>query len=51
MQIYVFECNKCGSEFEESIYSPLQLLEIKCPYCSSDDVEVIDVASYCSPFG
>jgi len=51
MQIYVFQCNKCGAEFEEIIYSPLQLMEIRCPNCGSDDVEVIDIANFCSPFG
>ena len=51
MQIYVFQCNKCGAEFEEVIYSPLQLMEIKCPNCGSDEVEVIDIANFCLPFG
>ncbi len=51
MQIYVFECKECGAEFEEVIYSPLQLMGIKCPYCNSEDVEVINVVNACSPFG
>ena len=51
MQVYTFNCKECGAEFEEVIYTPLQLVEIKCPYCDSEDVEIIDIANYCSPFG
>jgi len=51
VQIYVFQCNKCGGEFEEVIYTPLQLMDIKCPYCGSEDVEVVEIANHCSPFG
>jgi len=51
MNIYVFECNSCGAEFEEAIYTPLQLMEVKCPFCNSEDVEVIDIVNACSPFG
>gem|GEM_PF-802242 len=51
MQICVLVCNKCGEEFEEEILSPLQLIDVKCPNCGSEDVEVIDISSFCSPFG
>jgi len=51
VQIYVFVCNHCGAEFGELIYSPLQLVDVKCPQCECEDVEVIDIVSHCSPFG
>ncbi|WP_457568148.1 FmdB family zinc ribbon protein [Desulfurobacterium sp.] len=51
MQIYVFKCNECGKEFEVEIFAPLQVLEVKCPECGSDDVEVINIINICSPFG
>ncbi|ADY73301.1 hypothetical protein Dester_0651 [Desulfurobacterium thermolithotrophum DSM 11699] len=51
MQIYIFECHNCGTEFEEVIYTPLQLMEVKCPSCGSEDVEVVEIVNTCSPFG
>lgn len=51
MQIYIFKCKNCGAEFEEAIYTPLQLMGVKCPFCESEDVEVVDIPNVCSPFG
>ncbi len=51
MQIYTFKCSSCGEEFEVEIYASLQVLEVKCPECGSDDLEVINIVNLCSPFG
>ena len=51
MPIYEFRCEECGTEFEKFVISPFQVSGIKCPNCGSEDVEVIDITNYCSPFG
>ncbi len=51
MQIYVFRCKSCGMDFEDVIYTPLDLMQVSCPECGSDDFEVIDIINACSPFG
>ncbi|SNR59461.1 FmdB family zinc ribbon protein [Desulfurobacterium atlanticum] len=51
MQIYTFKCQDCGKEFDVEIYTPLQVLEIRCPECGSEELEVINIVNICSPFG
>ncbi len=41
MPLYEYECNKCGNKFDYLMFLSKEKQDVKCPKCSSIDVQRI----------
>jgi putative FmdB family regulatory protein len=39
MPVYEFDCRMCGQPFEELVFSPARVEEVRCPTCGNLDVK------------
>lgn len=38
MPIYEFQCQECGTPFEELVFSSSAITELTCPNCGSENI-------------